>query len=144
MKLVLYFVPQRRAAQRLLDLLRDIAAVAVEPQPERHVAVDAHRERIRLLENHPDVAAHRDRIDPACVNVLAAEQNLPFEAEAPDEVIHPVDTSKSRALAASGRANKSGDGVPRDFQGNVAKRLELAVIEFRDLAVDYCSIYGGV
>ena len=64
LEFVLDLVPQRGLAQRRFDLVIDGALVAIEPQSERDVAKDAHRERIGLLEDHPDVTAHGDRIDP--------------------------------------------------------------------------------
>ena len=108
-QLVLDLVPQRGAAQRLLDLLGHVAAVAVQPQAEGHVAVDAHGERVGLLEHHADVAAHRDRVDGRVVDVLAAEVDVALEAEAADQVVHAVEAAQHRALAAAGRADEGRD-----------------------------------
>ena len=56
--------------------------VAVEPQAEGDVVVDAHGERVGLLEHHADVAADDDRVDRLGVDVLAEEVDVALEAEA--------------------------------------------------------------
>ena len=84
--LSLSFTSSHSAAlpQRLLDSLGHVALEAVEPQAEGDVVEDAHRERVRLLEHHADVAAHGDRIDAPLVDVLAVEVHVALEAEAAD------------------------------------------------------------
>ena len=51
---ILHLFPQRRIAQRLLDdLVQFIAPLdAMRARSERDVVIDAHRKRIRLLEDH--------------------------------------------------------------------------------------------
>src|SRR5262245_33326393 len=108
MQLVLHLVPQGRPAQGLLNPFLVIALDAVELQSERHVLVDAHRERVGLLEDHADVAADRDGIDSRVVDVPAAEHDVAFEAETTDQVVHAIEAAEYRALAATGRANEGG------------------------------------
>ncbi len=73
------------AAQRLLDALLDVAALdAGEPQAGRDVVEDRHRrERVRLLEDHADRAAHRDDVDRRAVDVVARRAVTVPSARAP-------------------------------------------------------------
>ena len=61
---VLHLVPQRGAAQRLLDDVVELGSSCCMPlisRAEGDVVVDALRERVRLLEHHADAAAHLGR-----------------------------------------------------------------------------------
>ncbi len=109
LQLVLDLVPQRRLPERLLDPLGHGTLEPVQPETERHVLEDAHRERIGLLEDHADVAPHRHRIDVPTVHVLAVEVDLSLEAESPDQIVHPVEGAQDRALAAPGGPDEAGD-----------------------------------
>ena len=110
-QLVLDFVPEGGAAQRLLDLLGLVALEAVEPQAESHVAIDAHGKGIGLLEDHADMAANRDGIDAGMVDVLAVEMDVPFEAETADQVVHAVQAAEHGALAAARGTDEGRDAV---------------------------------
>ena len=110
-ELVLHLVPESRPAKGLFDLLRLVALEAVEPQAEGDVAIDAHRERVRLLEDHADVAADRHRVNGRVVDVLAVEVHVPLEAETAHQVVHAVQTAEHRALAAARWANEGRDAV---------------------------------
>ena len=55
----------------------------VEPRPEGDVVVDRLRERVRLLEDHPDPPPDLDRIDAAAVQVLAVVQRSGPRARVP-------------------------------------------------------------
>src|SRR3954453_15210454 len=71
---VLDLLPQSRPAQRALDALA-IALARRQPQPRRDVVEDRHRrERVGLLEDHPDRSAHGDDVDAVAVDVLTVEQ----------------------------------------------------------------------
>ena len=64
LELVLDLVPQRRVLERLLDEVAEVAAaVAVDPRSVGDVVVDRLRERVRLLEDHPDPPADLGDID---------------------------------------------------------------------------------
>ena len=65
LELVLDVVPERGPAEAALDQLVHVALVAVDPRAEGDVLVDRLRERVRLLEDHPDAAPDRDRVDAA-------------------------------------------------------------------------------
>src|SRR5208283_2347460 len=143
-ELVLDLVPQCRATERVLDFLRVVAFVAVEAKSETYIPENTHREGIGLLEDHPDVPAHRDGINLAGIDILTPKENVPLEAEPSDQVVHAVETAQSRALAASGGADEGGNGAPLDLQGDIAKGLELAVMQLRNLAVDHGILIGRV
>ena len=75
LELVLHLVPQRGLAQRLLDQLVHVALEAVDPRAPGDVLVDGLGERVGLLEDHADAAAHLDRVDVVVVEVLPVEQD---------------------------------------------------------------------
>jgi len=122
--------------QGVLNLLFDLALISIKPQAERDVPEDTHREWIRLLKHHPDVAAHRNRIDVRGVYILAAEHHVALEPETADQIVHAIETTQRRALAASRRTDERGDGALLDLQRYVARGFETAVEEFLDLAID--------
>src|SRR5262249_6207656 len=107
----------------------------VEPQPEGDVPVDAHGERVGLLKDHADVAAHRHRIDARSVDVATAIVNVPVEPEAAHQVVHAVDAAQDRALAAAGRADERGDTVARNAQLRIADGEEVAVVDGTEVDV---------
>ena len=136
LELVLDVVPERGAAEAALDELVHVALVAVDPRPEGDVLVDRLRERVRLLEDHPDAAADGDRIDRLREQVLAVEQDPALGAVRRDEVVHPVDRPQQRRLAAAGRADQRGDRVLGDLDVDVADRPERAVVARHVLELD--------
>ena len=97
----------------------DLALDAVQARAVRDVVVDRHRERVRLLEDHPDAAAEVDGVDAGRVDVLAVERHEPFDPRAGDQVVHPVQAAQERGLAAAGRADERGDRVLLDGDGDV-------------------------
>jgi hypothetical protein len=66
----------------VLDAVTQVALVAVEAQAKGDVVEDAHRERVRLLKHHADIAAHDHWIDALAIDVLAEEMHMAFEAKA--------------------------------------------------------------
>ena len=58
--------------------------------PERDVVVDRLRERVRLLEDHPDPPADLDRVHLRVVQVHAVVADRALHAGALDQVVHPV------------------------------------------------------
>ena len=76
---VLHFVPQRGAAQALLDDFIELLAVvdALDLQPVGDVLVDRFGKRIRLLKDHADLAAQRDHIHIRVMNIDAVDANRP-------------------------------------------------------------------
>ena len=110
---VLDLLPEAGAAQRRLDLLVQVAAAgAGQAQAGGDVVEDRHRrERVGLLEDHADRAAHGDDVDRGVVEVDVVEQHLALGARAGDLLVHAVDAAHHRRLAAAGRADDRGDLV---------------------------------
>src|SRR6202011_1646096 len=91
--------------------------------------VDRLRERVRLLEDHPDPAAHLDRIDAVGIDVLAVVEHLALHPRARDEVVQPVQRAQKRALAAPRRPDDRGDEVAVDREVDVRDRGRLPVLD---------------
>ena len=53
---------------------------------------------------------------------------MSLEPEAAHQVVHPVEAAQRGALAASGRADESGDGPLHCFQRHLADGYELAIV----------------
>ena len=100
---VLDLVPDGRALERLLDDLVKLGLVpdAVGSRSVGDVVVNAHRERIGLLEHHADVLAEVVDVNLGIVDVLAAVADLALDAGAGDKIVHSVESSEERGLAAS-------------------------------------------
>ena len=129
-------LPERAVEQRVFDLLMDVALVTVEAQTESDIVENAHRERIRLLEHHPDKSANDHRIDGGSVNVLPQEMDMTLEPKPGNHVVHSVEAAQHRALAAARRPNKTGDRPLWHRQTTVAHRHKLPIIDFADVAFD--------
>ena len=98
--------------QRLLDQrVLVVALMRVSFRPAEHVLADAHRrERIGLLEHHADPgAAPVGARMSALVDVLAVEQDLAVERGTGHQLVHPVEQSEERRLAAARRTDERGD-----------------------------------
>src|SRR5581483_1424985 len=81
-QLVLDLVPQRAAAQRLLDpaVHLRLRNLLVETDAEGDVLVDRHRERRRLLEHHADAGAQQVEVELGIEDVGVVEQQLALGA----------------------------------------------------------------
>src|SRR5690606_29557167 len=106
---VLHLVPERRLAQRALHEIIHVPAESVDPRTVRDVVVDRLRERVRLLEHHADAAPYVDGIHTRSVQVLAVKERLALDARTRDQVVHPVEAAKQRALAAAGGSDERDD-----------------------------------
>ena len=123
--------------EALLDDVVHLDLHAVDLRAEGDVVVDRLRERVGLLEDHPDPASHLDRADAGPVERLAVVVEPALDAGAGDEVVHPVQAAEERALAAARRADQGGDLVAPDAQRHVAQRLERAVVEVEALDAEH-------
>ena len=80
--------------------------------PKRQVVLDRLRERVGLLEDHPDAPAHVDRVDVGRVEVLARGTRGPaLDAGAGDQVVHAVQAAQEGRLAAARGADERRDLV---------------------------------
>ena len=120
---VLHFLPKCGCLEALEDRTVELVPfpLPVQPQPRRDVLVDRHgRERIRLLEDHPDTAAHADRRQS--VDVLLIQDDLPFRPRLRDRLVHPVQAADQGRLPASRRTDDRGHGVLLEIHGDVLDR----------------------
>ena len=130
-ELVLDLVPQRGAAQRVLDALVELALrqLLVEPDAEGDVLVDRHRKRRRLLEHHADAGPQQVEIDTRIDDVEAVELHLSFGVLVRIKVVHPVEHPQQRRLPAARRADEGRHLVLVERQGDALQRPGLAVEE---------------
>ena len=135
---VLDLVPERRAAQRLLDRLVEVVLLAEDARAEGDVVVDRLRERVRFLEDHPDQLADLDRVDVGPVEVLAVVEELAVDFGAGDQVVHPVEAAQQGALAAARGTDQRGDVVAVDvhrhaLDGGHAAVEDVDALQLEDL-----------
>ena len=135
---VLHLVPEHGLAQRVLhDLVQLLlVALAVDARPVRDVVVDRLRERIRLLEDHADAAAHGDRGDFPAVQRGPTVTHVTLDPGTHHEVVHPVQRPQHRCLAAPGRADERRDLVLVDVQRHVGDGTEGTVVARHLLGVE--------
>src|SRR5829696_50956 len=117
---VLYLVPERAAAQRVLHDLVHVALRAKDAGAEGDVVVDRLGERVGLLKDHPDALAHLNRVDRVVVEVLPVVDDLARDLRGGDEVVHPVQAADQGALAATGGPDERRDLVLVDREVDLA------------------------
>ena len=106
--------PQARASQtRLHQLLLVTGRLrARELEPGEHVLRDRHRrERVRLLEHHPDLEPRLGHAQLGSVDVDAVEEHLPAQRGAGHQLVHPVQGPEEGRLPTPGRTDERGDLV---------------------------------
>ncbi len=133
---VLDLVPDRGAAQRLLDSVVEVVLHAEDAEPEGDVVVDRLRERVRTLEDHADPPPDLDRVDVGPVEVDAVVEQPAVDARARDEVVHPVQAAQERRLAAARRPDQRRDRVLVDLERGVLDRRRGAVVDREVLHVE--------
>src|SRR5690349_69267 len=109
MQPVLDLVPERGMGERALDPFVEPRAHAQVAGRPGDVVVDRLREWVGLLKDHSDPAADLDAVGRLGVDVMAVIQHTALQPKARNRVIHPVETSDERRLAASGRPDYSRD-----------------------------------
>ncbi|MNZ94954.1 hypothetical protein D3C78_1140760 [compost metagenome] len=131
LQLVLDFIPQRCLAQRPFDAVVHVGGAEVFEQfdAKSDVVVDRHRERRGLLEDHADLGTDQRHILLAGQQVFAVEQDFAFGALIGVQLVHAVEGTQQRGLAAARRADESRDFLFGNVQVDVLERVELAVIE---------------
>src|SRR5260370_5807175 len=139
-ELVLDLVPQRAAAQRLLDAAVHLGSgnLFVEPDAERDVLIDRHRKRRRLLEHHADPRAQQIEIKLGIEDVGLVEHQLTGGALARIEIVHPVENPQQRRFATAGRPDEGRDAIGAQREGDVLQRGVYAAIELRSRVRNLC------
>ena len=137
--------PQARLLQRGLHRLVEIGAVrdqAVDARAVGDVLVDRFRERIGLLEHHPDPCAQLHDVLLAIVDVLAVERDAALDPRRFDGVVHAVQAAQERRLAAARRADERDDRVAGDVDADVLDSVLVAVVDV-DLARRHDRVCDG-
>src|SRR6266436_1834123 len=139
-ELVLDLVPQRAAAQRLLDAAVHLGSgnLFVEPDAERDVLIDRHRKRRRLLEHHADPRAQQIEIKLGIEDVGLVEHQLTGGALARIEIVHPVENPQPRRFATAGRPDEGRDAMGAQREVDVLQRRVFAVIEIQIAGRNLC------
>src|SRR5580704_6036889 len=134
-ELSLHLLPERGAAQRRLDAPVELrlGQLFIEPDAERDILVDRHRERCRFLEHHPDAGAQQVEILLGRKNVLAVEQDLALGALVGIEVVHPVEDAQQGRFATTRRPDERHDLAGVERQVDVLEGLALTVVEIQAL-----------
>src|SRR5690606_34397324 len=102
-----------------------------------HVLVDRHgRERVRPLEDYPDLPPHLDRVDVTAVEVLAAHHDPAVDAGAGDDLVHAVQRPQEGRLATTRRTDERGHRLGGDGHGDTLDGLEVAVVDVEITDVD--------
>jgi hypothetical protein len=101
------------------------------------VVVDRLRERVGLLEDHADPAPHLDRIHAAAVDVLTVVGHLAGDSGPEDEIVHPVQRSQQRGLAAARRPDQRGDLIVAEGQVDTGNRPEVTVVDVHVAALHH-------
>ena len=128
LELILYLVPQRRAAQRLLDQAIKLIAI-LDTKTARtvgHVIVDAHGKRIGALENHTHALAQTGHV-VVRVDVRAVQRDGALDTAILNAIVHSVEAAQQRGLAAAGRTDKRRDLTIANGYIDVFKRMVVAV-----------------
>ncbi|KAG0936241.1 hypothetical protein G6F31_015778 [Rhizopus arrhizus] len=130
-QLVLHFVPQRALAQRLLDAVGHVglAQLLVVADAVGHVLDDGHRERHRLLEHHPALAAQAVHRVLRRQDVLAVQQHLTARFQLRVQRVDAVEDAQQGRLAATGRTDQRGHALFRNLQVDALQGVELVVVE---------------
>src|SRR5215217_4911293 len=123
-------VPEAGLLQRRLDDAFQLLLArgeAVDARAVGDVLEDRLRERVGLLEDHPDLGAQDHRVDRLGVHVVAVDLDLPLDAGAGDGVVHAVDAAQEGRLAAARRTDEGGDRLAGDVDRDGVERLLVAV-----------------
>ena len=92
-----------------------------------NVVIDAHGERVRLLEHHADLAAQLVDVRRGVVDILALILHAARDLHAGDKVVHAVERFEKRGLAAAGRAYERGYALFGNVDADIVQRLMRAV-----------------
>ena len=76
LEFILHFLPKGRVTQRLFDEFIHVSLEAVDARAPGDVLVNGFWERIRLLENHADLAAHFHGVNIRAVQVLSVQKRF--------------------------------------------------------------------
>ena len=137
---VLDLVPEVGALERLLDELVGVGlrdALVVELDAREDVVSDRHgRERVRALEDHADLSANPHGVDPGAVEIVAVDEHFPVHPRAGNDLVHAVESSDERRLAAPRRPDERRNAPGLDDEVDTFDGLELAVVDVQVVDFD--------
>src|SRR6185437_4358557 len=128
-QVVLHFIPQCSAAQRLFhDFTQAAAALpAVQLQASRHIVINRHRGKwIWFLKDHSHATAHFDRRGPAGVDIRVADEYSAAGACQRIDLVHAIQAAHESGFAATRRTNDGGSVITLDVDADIAQRLLIA------------------
>ncbi len=103
--------------------------VPAELQARCHVVEDRHRrERVGLLEDHADQAAHGGHVDAGAVDVDVIELDLALRVRTGRHLVHAIEAAHERRLAAAGWADDGGHPVCLELDVDALQGLDAAVV----------------
>ena len=114
-----------------LHHLRSRSHPAVNPQPEPQILQDRQVKNIGPLEHHPHLAPKGDQIGLGVEDIFVVDDDLAFDPDALDQIVHPVEAPKQRALAAARRPDHRGDVPVGDPDRDLVQRQEIAVVQIQ-------------
>ena len=126
---VLDLVPEGSALQGAFHQLVKLGFVVhpVELGAVGDVIVDAHGEGVGLLEHHAHPAAQLGELHLVGEDILPPQPDIALDADAGDQVVHPVQCFQKGGLAAAGRADERSDLALAHIQRNILQCLEITV-----------------
>jgi hypothetical protein len=134
---VLDLVPEGGLVERSLDTAIEVALQAKHPGAEGDVLVNRLRERVRLLEDHPDPPPHLHRIDVRRVEIAVVVEDRPGDGGAGNQVVHAVEAPDERALATPRRADERSDEVLAHLHRHAREREVAAVVHGERVDVEH-------
>ena len=101
----------------------------------RNVIVNTHRERIRLLEYHADTAAQQIDVT-VLIDIPTIEHDVARDTAVFHQIVHAVERTQQRRLAAAGRSDECGDLILLDIQIDIVQGVKIAVMQIHIVNFD--------
>ena len=108
---------------------------AVRARTIGDVIINRHRERIRLLEYHADTAAQQIDVT-VLVDILTIEHDVARDTAVFHQIVHAVERTQQRRLAAAGRPDECGDLILLDIQIDIVQGVKIAVMQIHIVNFD--------
>ena len=143
-KPVFHFVPDCRAAQRLLDYLVKFYLVlySVRTRTVRYVVVNTHRKRIGFLKHHTYVATEFVYVDVLVKNIPTVVTDFSRYLHVGNKVVHSVEGFKKSRFSASRGTNESSNAFFGNGYIDILQRLVIAVPQTKVFCRDYLRFFA--
>ena len=103
----------------------DPKELLIDYEVDRDIVEDGHGKGRGLLEDHADAAPEPDQVHIVPQDVRSLKEDLALISVVGIQVVHAVETSKQRGLAAARRADEGGDPVPLDAHGDAFQDVDI-------------------